>query len=212
MFATSFTHRCSMSAFVCLIVTGALLTSIQTVQAQMHKWVDANGKVVYSDTPPPANAKKLGTKALDNAANISNVKLPNELAAAVAKNPVTFYSAPNCGACNEARNMLKQNGIPFIEKTVKSSEDVDKLKQVSGDTQLPFMLISRTKFSGFEAVEWRTALSSAGYPESSVLPKDYRYPEAEPAAPATTTTEKQVDGTPKEVPRPKSTSPTGIRF
>lgn len=87
--------------------------------------------------------KKLGTKVLDNSANISNVKLPNELAAAVAKNPVTFYSAPNCGACNEARNMLKQNGIPFIEKTVKSSEDVDKLKQVSGDTQLPFMLINK---------------------------------------------------------------------
>lgn len=212
MFATPFTNRFSLSALACLLVTGALLTTTQKAQAQMFKWVDANGKIVYSDTPPPANAKKLGTKVLDNSTNISNVKLPNELAAAVAKNPVTFYSAPNCGACNEARNMLKQNGIPFIEKTVKSSEDVDKLKQVSGDTQLPFMLINKTKFSGFEAVEWRGALSSAGYPETSVLPKDYRYPEAEPAAPATAVPAKQADGSPKEVPRPKSTSPTGIRF
>lgn len=71
---------------------------------------------------------------------------------------------------------------------------------------------TKTKFSGFEAVEWRSALSSAGYPETSVLPKDYRYPEAEPAAPATAVPAKQADGSPKEVPRPKSTSPTGIRF
>jgi glutaredoxin len=189
----------------------ALTISSMSAQAQMYKWVGADGKTVYSDTPPPANAKKLGTKALDGVANISNVKLPDTLAAAVAKNPVTFYSAPNCSPCNEARSMLKQNGIPFFEKTITTTEDVNKLKQVSGDTELPFMLINRTKFSGYDSQEWRTGLSSAGYPETNILPKDYRYPDPEPAAPPQATNAPQ-DDTPKLVPRAKSSSPTGIRF
>lgn len=189
----------------------ALAMSPLSAQAQMYKWIGADGKTVYSDTPPPANAKKLGTKALDSVANISNVKLPDTLAAAVAKNPVTFYSAPNCGACNEARTMLKQSGIPFFEKTITTTEDVNKLKQVSGDTQLPFMLINRTKFSGYESQEWRAGLSAAGYPETNILPKDYRYLDPEPAAPPPVTNAPQ-DDTPKLVPRAKSSSPTGIRF
>jgi glutaredoxin len=190
-----------------------MLCALNSVaNAQMHKWVDANGKIVYSDTPPPPNAKKLGTKAMDNAPRVSNVRLPLELAAAVAKNPVTLYTAKNCAVCNEARSLLKQNGSPFMEKTIESQNDIDKLKQVSGDTNIPFLLINTTKLSGFQAIDWRTALSSAGYPETNMLPKEYRYPEPEPAAPPVVDASKPVDNTPKEAPRPKSTSPTGIRF
>lgn len=197
---------------VSFISLAAMLTFSHTASAQMYKWIDANGKIVYSDTPPPANAKKLGTKALNNATSISNVRLPAELAAAVAKNPVTFYSAANCAVCDEARSMLKQNGIPFAEKVIKSQEDIDKLKQISGEAQVPLMLINKSKFSGFGTAEWRTALSTAGYPETSMLPKEYRYPEPEPAAPAVVSASKPVDNTPKEVPRPKSSSAAGIRF
>ncbi|MBC3876096.1 glutaredoxin family protein [Undibacterium flavidum] len=200
--------------FACVLIvggTGALVLS-PAASAQMYKWVGANGKIVYSDTPPPANAKKLGTKALDKSANISNVRLPFELAAAVAKNPVTLYTAKNCSVCNEARNLLKQNGIPFFEKTIESKEDVDKLKQVSGDTNIPLLQISGTKLSGFQAIDWRTALTSAGYPETNMLPKEYQYPEPAPAAPPVADASKPADNTPKEVARPKSTSPTGIRF
>ncbi|MBR7800169.1 glutaredoxin family protein [Undibacterium fentianense] len=195
-----------------LIAAVSLFNFVPSAHAQMYKWVGPNGKIVYSDTPPPANAKKLGTKAFDQSASISNIKLPPDLAAAVAKNPVTFYATASCGVCNEARNMLKKNGIPFFEKTISNPEDLEKLKQVSGDTQLPFMLINKAKFAGFESTEWRSALSSAGYPEQSILPKDYRYPDPEPAAPPAPSTAKKTDDTPKEVPRPKSTSPTGIRF
>jgi glutaredoxin len=209
---SSLKSRRSLFLGTCLSGIVMLFAFSPAAQAQMHKWVDANGKVVYSDTPPPPNAKKLGTKAMDNAQRVSNVRLPLELAAAVAKNPVTLYTAKNCAVCNEARNLLKQNGIPFLEKTIESKNDIDKLKQVSGDTNIPFLLINTTKLSGFQAVDWRTALSSAGYPETSMLPKDYRYPEPEPAAPVIVDSSKPVDNTPKEAPRPKSTSPTGIRF
>src|SRR4051794_23228290 len=41
-----------LQAAVCLVCVAAL-----PAQAQVYKWVDANGKVQYSDAPPPAVKK-----------------------------------------------------------------------------------------------------------------------------------------------------------
>lgn len=184
----------------------------QNAHAQAYKWVDANGKTVYSDTPPPASAKKGSTKSIDVGNNLSTANFPPELAAAVSKNPVTLYTAPSCNACNEGRNLLKQAGIPFNEKTVKTNEDVSKLSQVSGDTSLPLLIINRSKFKGLDSTEWRNALSAAGYPETNKLPKDYRYPEPEPASPPVAADNKASENKAPEPIKPKSSSPTGIRF
>ena len=194
----------------------AILASLASLaQAQTYKWIGPDGKMVYSDTPPPANAKKLVSKSMDGAGQQSNVKFPPDLEVAVRKNPVTFYatvSSTPCAACNEARAMLKKNGIPFVEKTIDTKDDVEKLRQVSGDTQLPLLLVNRAKFAGFDPVEWRTALSTAGYPETSILPKDYRYPTPEPAAPPVPTEIKEKTEKPSEQVKPRTASPTGIRF
>ncbi|TXI89556.1 MAG: glutaredoxin family protein [Burkholderiaceae bacterium] len=209
------THRLrvsrSLNALLCLIgVSASLVTGYANAQA--YKWVDANGKTVYSDTPPPPSVKKVTTKNFDTGSNVSTANLPPELAAAVTKNPVTLYTAPNCGACNEGRNLLKQAGIPFTEKTVKSNADVEKLSQVSGDTSLPLMIINKSKFKGLDSTEWRNALNAAGYPDTNKLPKDYRYPEPEPAAPPVAGENKTTDNKAAEQAKPKTTSPTGIRF
>ncbi len=42
------------------MIGGAFLVSA-TAGAQTYKWTDAEGKVHYSDQPPPANAKDQGT-------------------------------------------------------------------------------------------------------------------------------------------------------
>lgn len=197
-----------------LIVNSFTLTSLAmlclysgSASAQLYKWVGADGKVTYSDTPPPTGAKQLNTKA--SSGESSGVPLPEDLAAAVSKNPVTLYTGATCAPCNEGRTLLKQLGIPFSEKTVNSNEDIDKLKKVSGELQLPLMVISNSKFRGFNDAEWRVALSSAGYPETNKLPKNYRYPAAEPAAPAPAPVKKaEGDGLPQLLPPSES----GIRF
>lgn len=185
---------------------------ISHAHAQMYKWVGANGKIVYSDTPPPANAKKLASKSMETSSSLSSVKLPPELQAAVSKNPVIFYSTGNCDACNAGRTMLKQNGIPFIEKTVKTNEDIDRLKQISGDSQLPLIFVNKSKFLGFDATEWRAALTAGGYPETSILPKEYRYPEPQSISPAPVNGNKDEAAKPSETVKPRTASPTGIRF
>lgn len=198
-----------------LIINSVALTSLAMVclfsgsaSAQLYKWVGADGKVTYSDIPPPAGAKQLTTKA--SGGESGGVPLPEDLAAAVSKNPVTLYTSATCAPCNEGRTLLKQLGIPFSEKTVSTNEDVDKLKKVSGESQLPLLVVSNSKFRGFNAADWQVALSSAGYPETNKLPKNYRYPAAEPAAPPPPPVKKvtENDGLPKLAPPSES----GIRF
>ncbi|MFZ6720809.1 glutaredoxin family protein [Undibacterium sp. Ji49W] len=182
-------------------------------QAQMYKWVGPDGKVTYSDQPPPPGQKKVEKKSFSNGPDMGN--LPPELAAVVAKNPVILYSTNNCSPCNDSRKFLTSNGVPFSEKTISNNADLDKLKQVSGDTQLPFMMIANVKFQGFNSVDWRKALDSAGYPATSKLPKDYRYPAAEPAAPVVATAAKDAAAPPKPatpLPPQKPTQDNGIRF
>ncbi|MDY7538124.1 glutaredoxin family protein [Undibacterium sp. RTI2.1] len=174
-------QQISIPTRLLLISTVLGVFAMGSAQAQLYKWVGADGKVTYSDVPPPPSVKQVQTRSLDSGEPASN--LPPELGAAAAKNPVTLYTGPDCSPCNEGRAFLKGSGIPFKEKTVKSDDDVKKLKEVSGDTQLPVLVINSSKFRGLDTSEWRTALSSAGYPETDKLPKDFKYSAAEAAAP-----------------------------
>ncbi len=189
------------------VVIGLLLTG--GAHAQLYKWVGPDGKVNYSDTPPPADAKKVETKTFSGAT--PTVNFPADLAAAVAKNPVVLYTALSCKPCSEGRTLLKQLGIPFSEKTVSNNEDIDKLKQISGDTQLPLLIISNTKIRGLDSAEWRVALNSAGYPETNKLPNDYQYPATVAAAPPPPSVKK--DSSEKNtLPKIRPASESGIRF
>ena len=196
----------------CLCVFSFLITAITPhAHAQLYKWVDAQGKVHFSDKPPPATAKQVQNKGDTVSSAPSIINLPPELAAAVKKNPVTLYTTTGCGPCNTARTFLKSNGVPFSEKTVTSNEDIAKLKQASGDTQLPVMIINKSKFQGYDVIEWREALSAAGYPETNKLPKDYVFPEPEPAVKLHPKNVKEVEDT-SRILTPNKAPPSGIRF
>ncbi len=160
-----------------------LLMYTALAQAQLYKWVGPDGKVTYSDVPPPKSATHVETKSLA-AGGAGTADLPYELAEAVKNQPVTLYTTSNCGPCDDGRKMLKERGIPFGEKTVSSNEDIAKFREAGGDGQLPLLTVGRSKERGFESSAWNRALTAAGYPESSKLPKNYVNPPAEAAAPA----------------------------
>lgn len=162
--------------------TVLLLLAAATAQAQLYKSVGPDGKVIYSDSPP-SSATRVETKALAvRGANTAD--MPFELAEAMKSHPVTLYTSRNCAPCDEGRKLLSERGIPFGEKTVNSGEDISQFRKMGGESQLPLLVVGRNKERGFEAGAWNSALTSAGYPESSKLPKSYRNPPAEAAAPA----------------------------
>jgi glutaredoxin len=199
-----------------------LLLCAASAQAQLYKWVGPDGKVTYSDSPPPKSAAHVETKTLTSD-GLSTAGLPYELSEAVKNHPVTLYTTTDCAPCSQGRNLLNQRGIPFTEKTVNSKEDVEQLKKMNGDGKLPFLLVGRSKEHGFESSAWNAALSAAGYPETSRLPKSYRNPQAEAAAgepkPAAakvanqaTKENRSAETTTSELPPATGNAPPGFRF
>ncbi|HCN88055.1 MAG TPA: glutaredoxin family protein [Oxalobacteraceae bacterium] len=160
----------------------ALLLCSAVAHAQLYKWVGPDGKVNYTDTPPPPSASGVEQKSMSGGGS-DDGDLPYELSQAVKGNPVTLFTTANCPACDEGRRMLNQRGIPFKEKTVTGNEDIAQLKQAGGTSQLPFLTVGRAKQTGFQAESWGAALTAAAYPETSKLPKTYHGPAAEAAAP-----------------------------
>jgi hypothetical protein len=65
-----------MKSPVQLFIAVAILLATATVAAQVYKWVDKDGKVQYSDTPPPATATKTEAKKLDSAPAPAAVAAP----------------------------------------------------------------------------------------------------------------------------------------
>lgn len=159
----------------------ALLLCAGAANAQMYKWVDANGKTHFTDTPPPAAAKEAPIKS--SGASSAAANLPFALANAVKNHPVTLYTTTPCGGCDAARAHLRARGVPFSEKTVMTSADSEKLKEVSGGESLPFVQIGNRKQVGFQPSGWDTMLTAASYPETKMLPPSYQYPAAVSAAP-----------------------------
>ena len=160
-----------------------LLLTASAAHAQMYKWKDEKGVTHFTETPPPATAKKAEVKNY-NTAGAGGAALPSELAEVVRARPVVLYTTANCGAgCNMARTMLATRGIPYREKTVATTEDFEAMKKAGSDGQVPLLLVGRSRQIGFEQGAWDNTLTEAGYPTEKMLPPGYSNPPPTPAAP-----------------------------
>jgi len=204
-----------------LLCLGAALLVTSGLAYGQYKSVGPDGRVTYSDQPPPPNARIVGKRDLNSGP--SDLSLPYELLQAISKFPVTLYTGDQCAACDQGRAFLRSRGIPFTEKTVKSNEDIVMLKRISSESTIPVLTLGNQKRVGYSEFEWRSALDAAGYPATSKLPRSYTPPPAQslappvataaPAAvagvPATEQAATEADSEPSEAP---TNAPPGFRF
>ncbi|MBK5203993.1 MAG: glutaredoxin family protein, partial [Polaromonas sp.] len=162
-----------------IVLAGSLLSPVAQAQS-VYRIIGADGKVTFSDQPPPASYAKVSAANVSSTGAAASAGLPFELRQVATKYPVTLYTGANCAPCGAGRSLLTSRGIPFTEKTVTTNEDAQTLQRLSGDNSLPFMTIGSQQLKGFSDSEWTQFLNAAGYPPSSVLPASYRRPEPTP--------------------------------
>ena len=194
----------------------------------VYKIVGPDGKVSFSDQPPP-DAKAVSKLNVGNSSAAANrASLPFELQQIASKYPVTIYTASNCGPCDNGRTLLASRGVPYTEKTVNTPEDQVAFARVSKENSLPFMTIGGQQIKGFSDSTWTQYFDAAGYPKTSTLPPSYKQPAAEPLAPLKTAAEAPKPGAesapdaaaaeprkrrPPPPPKPaENTNPAGIKF
>ncbi len=208
-----------VSAAAC--VTLSLLASMAMAQG-VHRIVGPDGRVTYSDQPPPSGATVRQAGGGSAAASAAGAPLPFELRQVANRFPVTLYTSSDCAPCNSGRNLLNARGVPYVERTVNTPEDTEALKRISGESSLPFLTIGGQQIKGYSDAEWTQFLDAAGYPKQSQLPANYRRPASTPlvavkpveTAPANNATRPRATQ-PVEAPvpvAPAPTNPAGIRF
>jgi len=184
----------------------AAIASTQTGAQQMYRWVDKDGKVHYTQNPPPRDAaKSVQQRRLNPGGPAEGAEqMPFAVRQAVTNFPVTLFTSTDCPrGCTEARELLNKRGVPFREMSVSDEASFDTLKKMTGDTKVPTLLVGQSATKGFEEGAFNSALDSAGYPRTSAftgkppaLPSPK--PQAKPAAPAPAPTpvEQGTAGTP----------------
>ncbi len=172
------------------ILFTALLAAFSADAAQLYQWKDTQGRMVYSDQPPPPSVRNAMQKNFNG--SVVEVGEPYALKQAREKYPVTLY-VTQCGLpCDQARQLLADRGVPYSAKNPETSpEDQNALKKLTGELNVPVLLVGSDKIDGFESGQWNAALDRAGYPKSSGAPK-----KAEPA--------KDAANAPKTTPEPSA--------
>jgi len=157
--------------FILSALTIALMVPMLADAQQVYRWVDATGRVQYSDQPPPPGTKNVQEKNVGGN-SIQNNDLSLVAQDAQKKNPVTMYSS-ECGeSCDAAKAYLNKRGIPHtVVDPTRSLELNKKFKEESGGVVVPVLKVGEKRLSGWSESSWASALDAAGYPKTPPFSK-----------------------------------------
>jgi glutaredoxin len=173
-----------------LVAVPSLLAAQQTI----YKWVDKDGKTVFSDTPPPKEITTSTQKRVGGGYT-ENIQLPYATQIAMQKNPVTLYTAGDCGAlCDQGRSLLSKRGIPYSERDGSTDPAAaEAVQKAVGSFIVPVLMVGESALKGFDESIWQSSLDTAGYPRTALPnqpnpratpPKKAAPPAPPPPAPA----------------------------
>jgi hypothetical protein len=167
-------NRIRFAMLLALGISGLACAQVQ----QVYRYLDVDGKVVYSDKPPPANAKEAQAKRVT--ANSIETTMGFATQQAQERFPVTLYTFP-CGVvCDTAQGVLNKRGVPHSVVDISQSDGAEKLKKLAGGLDAPALQVGDQYAIGFNETRWQSLLTDAGYPTT---PPPRTAPLARPASP-----------------------------
>jgi hypothetical protein len=148
-----------------LVCIAALVAAGAQAQSTVYRWVDKDGKVQFSDSPPPADAKGVTERRMGGGGPGDDSQVPFSTQLAAKRNPVTLYTGSDCKElCEQGRELLMSRGVPFTEKNAQASEaNMEALRKLAGDLIVPLMVVGSSHVTGFDEGQWNSALDAAGY-------------------------------------------------
>jgi hypothetical protein len=192
MITASIAARCLTAFTLLLLISGLAAAQLQ----QVYRYIDIDGRVVYSDKPPPPNAKDAQAKRIGSN-SIETSDLSYATAQAQERYPVTLYSF-SCGVvCDTAQGVLNKRGVPHTVIDVSVGDGADRLKRLSGGLDAPTIQVGDQFATGFNEGKWQAMLTDAGYPKT---PPPRTNPVGRPPVPIVTapsTTSQTVAAPPK---------------
>jgi glutaredoxin len=139
----------------------ALSVCIPVSAQQIHRWVDADGRVQYTDTPP-AGVKSSPVRS--RISSYSGTPVVSGTASAGATRPeIKMYSTDWCGYCRKARDFFARQGIRYTELDVDKSPAARAEYQRMGARGVPVILVGTQRMNGYSEERLAAMLKAAGY-------------------------------------------------
>ena len=140
--------------------------------ADMYKWVDKNGVVHFSDTPPKSEKsietyetstyKEPPSKPTPSESEALPSPVPEEKAkneAVKYSNHVEIFTTSWCRYCKQAIAFLQSNRIEYKQYDIeKDPNAAEKMRALGGRGGVPFAVINGNKIYGFSAETYKKAL------------------------------------------------------
>lgn len=156
------TTRISMACGIAaaLVATGSL------AQAQVYRYIDKDGHVVYTDRLPPDAAKDIQAKRVGGNF-VQSDELSIATKEATERFPVKLFTFPCGEVCRAGEALLNRRGVPYTTIAVDTPEGAEQLKKATGELQAPVLQIGDKLFAkGYSEARWQAMLDDAGYPKA----------------------------------------------
>lgn len=153
MFKVFITFASSVSfRFISVII---LLLAV-SAHSEVHKWVDNQGRVHYSDEKPNDQDSEVleiiepmtfeHTSVYDVPDFLGFFSTPEQ----AGKKRVVMYSTERCGYCKKAKRYFESNNIAYKEKDINKSKQYRKEWNKLGGSGVPVILVGKKKIHGFD--------------------------------------------------------------
>jgi hypothetical protein len=153
--------RCAAGLVGLLLASGCAIAQTQ----QVYRYLDTDGRVGYSDKPPPADARNAQAKRIGRN-SIETSELSFATQQAQERFPVTLYTF-SCGVvCDTAQGLLNKRGVPHTVVDVAQGDGADRLKKLTNGLEAPALQVGDQVATGFNEARWQSLLTDAGYPKT----------------------------------------------
>jgi len=154
-----------VSGLVALVITASALAQ-QGAGNQVFRYEDAQGRVVYTDKPPPTDAKKAQAKRI-GANYIETDAAPLATQQAAERYPVTLYTFACGEVCQTAEGLLNKRGVPYTTVNVEEPKNASRLQALTGELTAPVLQVGdKLVAKGYNESRWTSMLDDAGYPKA----------------------------------------------
>ncbi len=145
-----------------------LLPASFAVSAEIYKWKDKDGKIVFSDTPPPLGVDAERREFKEEAAEKPKTKasVPGLKSESIQeKRPyrdihVIMYMTSWCPYCVKARNYLHSLGVNLVEYNIErdKSKREEMVSKSGGSRGVPLLDVEGIIIKGFSSDAVRAAI------------------------------------------------------
>jgi len=127
-----------------LILTISLLLSSSVSYAEIYKWVDANGKVHFSDQKSASFKSEELTLEINTYTNVAVDKSIYNVGP-----KVVMYSTNSCGYCKKARKYFNKNNISYTDYNIEKNAQAKRKFKKMGARGVPVILVGNKRLNGF---------------------------------------------------------------